>query len=379
MCIFSKFAKIQKPNSNPEERQGYLGFIKNISQKVFGQIDMINIISFHFAIVAAIVLFLGWKFADTRGFTNVIVDSYSEWLGILVDAMLLYFINWAIRREEKDKLINQFASESNDFALDATKRLRKKGWLMDGKLNGIDMTHAQLDKANLSKAKLQDVDFSYASMKSTILVEADFSNSNLMGADLSGTECRWANFEKANLRWANLEGATLDGVNFEGADLRFAQLGNINTSTVSFEGAFLAENLTEEEIALVQNSSKLIQIPIEEFSMDFYKELFKENPIVKKLFISNIKNQSLKFAQLFELLITSLNNIEKLLPALKSLGKRHSNYGIQEYHYQIVGGALIYTLKKSLGEHYTPEVEAAWEKTYGLVSMIMVDSAKGLL
>ena len=321
----------------------------------------------------------GWHFAKNKGFVNIIVDSYSEWLGILIDAMLLYFINWAIRREEKDKLINQFSSESNSFALDATKRLRKKGWLMDGRLNGIDMTHAQLDKANLSKAALKETDFSYSSMKESNLVEADFSKSNLTGADLSGSECRWANFENANLRWVNLEGATLDGVNFEGADLRFARLGEINESTVSLEGAMLSQNLTDHEVFLVQNSVKMIRKSMEEFSTSFYEELFNVNPLVKKLFISNIKSQVIKFAQVFELLVTSLDNIEKLLPALKSLGKRHNNYGVEEYHYQIVGATLISTLKKSLGENFTPEVEGAWLKTYGLVTMIMVDSSKGLM
>lgn len=379
MCIFARFANLKKTNSNSNASQGYLGFVKNGFEMIFGKIDMINIISFHFAIVAIIVLMAGWNIAENKGFVNVVGDSYSEWLGILVDAMLLYFINWAIRREEKDKLINQFASESNSFALDATKRLRKKGWLMNGRLNGIEMTHAQLDKANLSKAELKETDFSYASMKKSNLVEADFSNSNLTGADLSNSECRWANFQNANLRWANFEGATLDGVNFEGADLRFARLGDINESTVSLDGALLSQSLTDHEIFLVQNSVKTIRNSMQEFSSAFYQELFKVNPLVKKLFISNINSQVIKFAQVFELLVTSLDNMEKLLPALKSLGKRHSNYGVEEYHYQIVGETLISTLKKSLGDNFSPAVESAWLKTYGLVTMIMVDSSKGLM
>ena len=274
MCIFAKFANLKKPTSKTNsESNSYLGFVKNGFEMIFGKIDMINIISFHFAIVAVIVLMAGWHLAENKGFANVVGDSYSEWLGILVDAMLLYFINWAIRREEKDKLINQFASESNSFALDATKRLRKKGWLMNGELNGIDMTHAKLDNANLSKSTLQEIDFSYASMKKSNLIEADFSNSNLTGADLSTSECRWANFQNTNLRWANLEGATLDGANFEGADLRFARLGKINESTVSLDGALLSQKLTEEEIALVQNSAKMIRKSTEEFSAAFYREL----------------------------------------------------------------------------------------------------------
>lgn len=381
MCIFAKFATLKKTNTDKTHtsKQGYLGFIKAGFEIIFGKIDMINIISFHFAIVAVIVLMAGWQLAENKGFENIIGDSYSEWLGILIDAMLLYFINWAIRREEKDKLINQFASESNSFALDATKRLRKKGWLEDGKLVGIDMTHAQLDKANLSKAVLHDTNFSYASMKESNLVETNFSNSNLTGSDLRDSECRWANFQNANLRWVNLEGATLDGANFEGADLRFARLGEINESTVSLKGAMLSQDLTEEEIALVQGSVEKIRESMEEFTTDFYRELVRVNPLVEKLFISNIKSQVLKFAQVFELLVASLDNIEKLLPALKSLGKRHTNYGIQEYHYQIVGETLIDTLRKSLGKHFSPAVENAWLRTYGLVTMIMVDSSKGLM
>ena len=374
MCIFAKFARISNSKSNPGK-----GVWKSHCELIFGRCDMINIISVIFALIAFVILIGGLKFAQPQNLSSVVVDSYSEWLGILVDAMLLYSINWAIRREERRRLVNQFGSESNAFALDATKQIRKKGWLMDGRLSGIELTHAQLSKANLSKSILQDVDFSYADMKEASLVEADLSGSNLTGADLQNSECRWADFRHANLRWANLEGAILDGAKFEGADLRFAKLGNINKSTVSLEGALLSQNLTDEEVALVQNSTKMLRKSIDEFSLSFYRELFRVNPLVQSLFISDIKDQAKKFAQLFEILVTSLNKVEKLLPALKALGRRHVNYGIEEYHYGIVGTALINTLKKSLGHNFTPEIEDAWIKTYGLVSMIMIDSGKGLL
>ena len=55
------------------------------------------------------------------------------------------------------------------------------------------------------------------------------------------------------------------------------------------------------------------------------------------------------------------------------------NYGIDESHYGIVGDALIRTLDKSLGNDFTEDVKNAWLKTYGIVSMIMVDSSKGLI
>ena len=380
MCIFAKFARIKKgKNTSRQKRLTYSSGLSFSCEKIFGRCDMITLISFCFAVISILILWMGWNYAQPNGVLGVVGDSYSEWLGILIDAMLLYAINWAIRREERERLMNQFGSESNSFALDATKQLRKKGWLSDGRLSGIDMTQAKLAKANLSKSILQDVDFSYADLKDASLVEADLSGSNLTGTNLKNAECRWADFRNANLRWANLEGAILDGAQFEGADLRFAKLGKINESTVSLEGALLSQSLTEEEISLVQNSTKLLRKSLDEFSLAFYRELFRVNPMVKALFISNIKDQAKKFAQLFEILVTSLDNIDKLLPALKALGKRHVNYGVEEYHYNIVGQALIQTLQKSLGRHFTTEVKEAWLKTYGLVTMIMIDSSKGLM
>ncbi len=377
MCLFAKIANVQKPKSGIRQSGGTV--LNSGFGKIVGRLDMINFISFHFAIVALIVLMAGWQVAGNQDWTCVVGDSYSEWLGILIDAMLLYFINWAIRREEREKLISQFSSESNAFALDAAKRLRKKGWLTDGRLRGCDMTNAQLEGANLSRAILPDVDFSYASLQDGFLVEADFSGSNFIGADLRGAECRWANFNNANMRWANLESAVLDGANFDGADLRFAKLGKYNPATVSMKGAQLSQNLTKDEIDLVQNSVQLIRKSTEAFSLAFYRELFKASPSVRTLFLANINDQAQKFAQLFEILVASLNDMEKLLPALQTLGKRHVRYGVEENHYQLVGKALIHTLRKSLGRHFTPEVEAAWLKTYGLVTMVMVDSSKGLM
>lgn len=370
MCIFAKITRLKKIPSpvHPNE-----------SLVTAKELDRINLISFLFAALGISILLLGIRFVHPNGAMGVLADSYEGWLGIVADALLLYWINHSIKREEEKKLIEQFGSESNAFALDAAKKLRKKSWLVNGKLNNRSFIHAQLQHANLSKAQLRNADLNHANLSHSLLVEADFNGSNLSGANLSHAECRWADFRNANLRWANLEGAALDGAKFDGADLRFAKLGKININATLLDHALIEEGLSDEEIALVQNSCKLIRKSMEEFSHSFYRELFKTNPMVKALFLSNIDNQAHKFAQFFELLVSSLNNPEKLLPALKSLGRRHINYGVQEYHYKIVGVALMNTLRKSLGTTFTPEVESAWLKMYDLVTMIMIDSSRGLV
>jgi hemoglobin-like flavoprotein len=69
--------------------------------------------------------------------------------------------------------------------------------------------------------------------------------------------------------------------------------------------------------------------------------------------------------------VGGLNNLDKLVPAVKTLGARHSSYGVTAAHYEIVGGALLWTLQRGLGEGFTPEVRSAWVKVYSVLAATM--------
>ena len=43
----------------------------------------------------------------------------------------------------------------------------------------------------------------------------------------------------------------------------------------------------------------------------------------------------------------------------------------------MVGGALLWTLEKALGEAWTPEIAAAWKAAYGTLSTFMISEAYG--
>lgn len=326
--------------------------------------------------LAGITLLLSGLLFLRPGAAGILADSYGAWLSLVGDAIVLYWIHRSIRREASGRLLDQFGSESNAFARDAVRQLRKKQWLTNGRLDGAYLSHAQLQGANLSYAKLRGVDLSYANLSGTILVEGHFSGSNLMGADLRNAECRWADFRNANLRWANLEGATLDGARFEGADLSFAKMDLSVNHAVDLKGARRMSGLSREEVDLIRNSRRLIRKPMDAFARAFYRELFRIDPSVKDLFLTNIEDQALKFAQFMNLLLKSLDDMEKMLPALQALGHRHIRYGVEEKHYQMVNDALINTLRKSLGTAMNPEIERAWRKMYRLVAFIMVDAGK---
>jgi len=96
--------------------------------------------------------------------------------------------------------------------------------------------------------------------------------------------------------------------------------------------------MTPEKIDLVQSSFKKVA-PIADTAADiFYDRLFE------------------------------------IAPDTRSLGARHHGYNVTEAHYDSVGAALIYTLGKGLGEDFTPETEAAWTETYGLLAGVMKDA-----
>ena len=121
MCIFARFAKIGKKSNN--SRRGSLSVF---TQRHLINYDMINVISFIFLIVAGLILYVGIKVAKPDGFAGIVTDSYEGWLGILVDALLLFSINWALRREERKRLLGQFGSESNDFCVGRYAATEKK-------------------------------------------------------------------------------------------------------------------------------------------------------------------------------------------------------------------------------------------------------------
>ena len=56
---------------------------------------------------------------------------------------------------------------------------------------------------------------------------------------------------------------------------------------------------------------------------------------------------------------------------MSALGARHAGYGVREKDYDTVGRALIWTLRKGLGDDFTPETEAAWVEVYTALAGVM--------
>ena len=131
-------------------------------------------------------------------------------------------------------------------------------------------------------------------------------------------------------------------------------------------------------IELVQTSFQKV-LPIADQAMViFYEKLFEINPAVRPLFPANqekMGNQRNKLRNMLAAAVAGLSNIQKLVPVLQNLGKRHAGYGVEDSHYNDVGAALLATLEVGLGDDFTPEVKQAWTEVYGVIAKTMIDAA----
>lgn len=109
----------------------------------------------------------------------------------------------------------------------------------------------------------------------------------------------------------------------------------------------------------------------------FYATLFEMHPSLKTGIFgkTDIKFQALRLMQMVDGAIRLLDDTETLVSVLLQLGERHVKYGTKPEHYPAVGGALLATLKKALGEKFTKDHEAAWTRVYGLIQDTMIKGA----
>ena len=133
--------------------------------------------------------------------------------------------------------------------------------------------------------------------------------------------------------------------------------------------------MTNEQIKLVQDTFKQVAPISETAAQLFYARLFELDPDLELLFKGNLTEQGRKLMQMLGVAVASLDRMEQLLPALQSLGSRHVNYGVRDKDYETVGRALLWTLRKGLGEAFTPDVEAAWRSVYASLASAMKSGA----
>lgn len=132
--------------------------------------------------------------------------------------------------------------------------------------------------------------------------------------------------------------------------------------------------MNAEQVRLVRESFRKVAPIADAAAALFYGRLFDLNPALESLFKGDMVEQGRKLMQMIGVAVGSLDRLEQVLPAVSALGARHARYGVREKDYDTVGRALIWTLKKGLGDDFTPETEAAWAEVYTTLAGVMKDA-----
>lgn len=195
--------------------------------------------------IAALVSVLMSYVVETQ-INEFLLNFGTELLGAGVSFLLIdWFVGNRLEQEskeqeqlrEKRELIISIRSDDSQIALQSVSKLREKGWLVDGTLQGAYLANSRLTGAILHSAKLHSAN----------LDSADLSNVVLRSTELQRAFLYNANLEHSDLTAANLEGAVLSDANLRKSKmnrtiLKQANLLNANLQGASLEDAVLDEN-----------------------------------------------------------------------------------------------------------------------------------------
>jgi len=133
--------------------------------------------------------------------------------------------------------------------------------------------------------------------------------------------------------------------------------------------------LTLTQIELVQNTFAIIAPIADDAAALFYRRLFEIDPSLQGMFKGDMVEQRRKLMQMLTAAVKGLPRLDRLVPVVEDLGRRHAGYGVIDAHYDTVGAALLWTLEKGLGSAFTPDVKDAWTTVYGVLASTMKNAA----
>jgi hemoglobin-like flavoprotein len=137
--------------------------------------------------------------------------------------------------------------------------------------------------------------------------------------------------------------------------------------------------LTIAQKTLVQDSFATIAPIADDAAALFYRRLFELDPSLQTMFRGDMTEQRKKLMQMITAAVKGLDRLDKLVPVVEDLGRRHAGYGVADKHYDTVGAALLWTLEKGLGAAFTPETKQAWATVYGILATTMKNAANEAL
>ena len=122
---------------------------------------------------------------------------------------------------------------------------------------------------------------------------------------------------------------------------------------------------------LVRESFVELQEVSGPLSLLFYGRLFGVEPGLRRMFSEDMAAQGKKLMEMLAAAVQGMDNWDALKPALREMGDRHTGYGVQPAHYELVCDAMVWSISQALAGGAGPELKQAWRMLMDQVSQAM--------
>ena len=123
---------------------------------------------------------------------------------------------------------------------------------------------------------------------------------------------------------------------------------------------------------LLKESFDRLQSDFDRFSTFFYETLFRRAPELRSMFRDDLTGQGMKFITTLREISLHVDDAGSESARLEELGRYHARLGVTAENFAPMEEALIDTLRHTLGDEFTSELEAVWRKAYADMSMSMI-------
>ncbi len=134
--------------------------------------------------------------------------------------------------------------------------------------------------------------------------------------------------------------------------------------------------MTENTKEIIKSTIPFIKDNKDEITSTMYKILFEKYPQTKELFKNSTDDQPKKLANAIYAYANNLDKLDTLTKGIETMVNAHVKTNIQPEHYPMVQDALLTSLKQSLGDKCTSEIEKAWNDAYEFLANILIEKEK---
>ena len=131
-----------------------------------------------------------------------------------------------------------------------------------------------------------------------------------------------------------------------------------------------------KNIQLLKRTFRKIEPIAQQTGELFYGHLFEVDPSIRPLFKGDMTAQAKMLMTVIGLTIQSLDQLEKVMPELEAIGRRHIGYGTMPADFDKFGGSLVWAFQQSLGDEWTAEVQTAWIEAFDFIRKNMKQAVR---